>query len=101
MVVVMVLSNIHTSLSYIPTIMMDFKLSVLITLALFALTVLSQQDSKAAQVGTTTNTASPAVDAPAASSANAKSIVQECMKRCRGVVFLNPYSCMAKCASGK
>ncbi|CDH54815.1 predicted protein [Lichtheimia corymbifera JMRC:FSU:9682] len=74
--------------------MMNLKLSVLITLALFALTVLSQQDPKAAQVGTT-NTASPAP--PAAP--KPKPTFQECTKRCRN--NRKYLSCMGRCTSGQ
>lgn len=44
--------------------MMNFKLSVFITLALFALTVLSQQQDPNAVQGSNPNTASPAPDTP-------------------------------------
>ncbi|CDH54807.1 predicted protein [Lichtheimia corymbifera JMRC:FSU:9682] len=73
--------------------MMNLKLSLTITLALFALTVLSQQDPKTAQEGAT-NTASPAAGAP-----RPKLTLKRCIQICRS--HTKPSYCLKSCGSGR
>lgn len=80
--------------------MMKLKLSVFITLALFALAVLSMRDPPLAQVDNV-DTARPAGDAPVASSPpakQAKPTLQECKKRCKK--YAGSIHCIAGCLIG-